>query len=193
MTEASLVAMLGRASGRHLHALARNADPRPVVPRRRRRSIGSQRALGRRPVSPAEADEVVVALVDRVTRRMRDASRVGRTVVLRLRFSDFTRVSRSHTLPRSTDRTAVVLATVRALLASAWPLVEDRGLSLVGVALSNLDDADAVQLALPFEPDGTGLLDAALDDVRHRFGTTAVTRAVLLGRDLGTTVPMLPD
>jgi DNA polymerase-4 len=193
MTEASLVAMLGRASGRHLHALARNADPRPVVPRRRRRSIGSQRALGRRPVSPAEADEVVVALVDRVTRRLRDASRVGRTVVLRLRFSDFTRVSRSHTLPRSTDRTAVVLATVRALLASAWPLVEDRGLSLVGVALSNLDDADAVQLALPFEPDGTGLLDAALDDVRHRFGTTAVTRAVLLGRDLGTTVPMLPD
>ena len=193
MTEGSLVAMLGRASGRHLHALARNADPRPVVARRRRRSIGSQRALGRRVVSAAEADAIVVALVDRVTRRLRDASRVGRTVVLRLRFSDFTRVSRSHTLPRSTDRTAEVLATVRVLLATAWPLVEQRGLSLVGIALSNLDDADAVQLALPFDPDGTGLLDAALDDVRHRFGTTAVTRAVLLGRDLGPTVPLLPD
>ena len=193
MTEGSLVAMLGRASGRHLHALARNADPRPVVARRRRRSIGSQRALGRRVVSAAEADAIVVALVDRVTRRLRDASRVGRTVVLRLRFSDFTRVSRSHTLPRSTDRTAEVLATVRVLLATAWPLVEQRGLSLVGIALSNLDDADAVQLALPFDPGGTGLLDAALDDVRHRFGTTAVTRAVLLGRDLGPTVPLLPD
>ena len=193
MTEASLVAMLGRASGRHLHALAHNADPRPVVARRRRRSIGSQRALGRRPVSPAEADAIVVALVDRVTRRLRDADRVGRTVVLRLRFADFARISRSHTLPRSTDRTTVVLATVRTLLAASWPLVEHRGLSLVGVALGNLDDADAVQLALPFEPDGTGLLDAALDDVRHRFGTSAVTRAVLLGRDLGPTVPMLPD
>ena len=193
MTEGSLVAMLGRASGRQLHALARNADPRPVVARRRRRSIGSQRALGRRVVSAAEADAIVVALVDRVTRRLRDASRVGRTVVLRLRFSDFTRVSRSHTLARSTDRTAEVLASVRLLLATAWPLVEQRGLSLVGIAMGNLDDADAVQLALPFGHDGTGLLDAALDDVRHRFGTTAVTRAVLLGRDLGPTVPLLPD
>jgi DNA polymerase-4 len=193
MTEGSLVAMLGRASGRHLHALARNADPRPVVARRRRRSIGSQQALGRRLVSAAEADAVVVALVDRVTRRLRDAHRVGRTVVLRLRFADFTRISRSHTLDRSTDRTAEVLATVRTLVAAAWPLVEERGLSLVGIALSNLDDADAVQLALPFDPGGTGMLDAALDDVRHRFGTTAVTRAVLLGRDLGPPVPMLPD
>jgi DNA polymerase-4 len=124
---------------------------------------------------------------------MRDAGRVGRTVTLRLRFADLTRVTRSHTLPRPTAATAVVLATTRVLLATAWPLVERHGLSLVGVAVANLDDAGAVQLALPFEAGGDGLLDAALDDVRHRFGTAAVTRAVLLGRDLGPAVPMLPD
>jgi DNA polymerase-4 len=193
LTEGSLVAMLGRASGRHLHALAHNHDPRPVQVRRRRRSIGSQRALGRTIATPAGIDAVVVGLVDRITRRMRDAGRVGRTVTLRLRFADLTRVTRSHTLPRPTAATAVVLATTRVLLATAWPLVERHGLSLVGVAVANLDDAGAVQLALPFEAGGDGLLDVALDDVRHRFGTDAVTRAVLLGRDLGPTVPMLPD
>ena len=99
LAEATLVAMLGRASGRHLHALAHNRDPRPVRVGRRRGSIGSQRALGRAPRSREEVDATLVALVDRVTRRMRAAGRVGRTVVLRLRFDDFTRATRSHTLP----------------------------------------------------------------------------------------------
>src|SRR5207253_4580152 len=95
LAEAALVSMLGRASGRHLHALAHNRDPRPVRARRRRRSMGAQRALGRSPKSPDAVDAVVVGLVDRVTRRMRTAGRVGRTVVLRLRFDDFTRATRS--------------------------------------------------------------------------------------------------
>ena len=73
---------------------------------RRRGSIGSQRALGRSPRSPADLDAVLVGLVDRVTRRMRAAGRVGRTVVLRLRFDDFSRATRSHTLHRATAETA---------------------------------------------------------------------------------------
>ena len=89
--EAVLISMLGGASGRHLHALAHNRDPRPVQVGRRRRSIGSQHALGRSPKSPADIDAVVVGLVDRVTRRMRTGGRVGRTVVLRLRFDDYAR------------------------------------------------------------------------------------------------------
>jgi DNA polymerase-4 len=193
MDEAALVAMLGRGSGRHLHALARNRDPRPVQVRRRRGSIGSQCALGRRPKTPEAIDATLAGLVDRVTRRMRAAHRAGRTVVLRLRFGDFTRATRSHTLPHATAETQIVLETARVLLVAAMPMVERRGLTLVGVAVSNLCDDRATQLTLPFDRRSGGALDAALDEVHARFGSGAVTRAVLLGRDPGMTVPLLPD
>jgi DNA polymerase-4 len=191
--EAALVAMLGRAAGRHLHALAHNHDFRSVQVGRRRRSIGSQRALGRGRRSPEAIDAVVVALVDRITRRLRDGGRVGRTVVLRLRFDDFSRATRSHTLARATAETQMILATARGLLAAATPLIERRGLTLVGVSIGNLDDDGAVQLTLPFDRYSGGALDAALDEVRRRFGTAAVTRAVLLGQNPGLSVPLLPD
>jgi DNA polymerase IV len=193
LPEGALVAMLGRASGRHLHALAHNRDPRPVQVGRRRRSMGAQRALGRSSRSPEAVDSAIVALVDRVTRRMRSARRVGRTVVLRLRFADFSRATRSHTLPQATAHTRTILGTVRGLLTAAAPLIERNGLTLVGIAVGNLEDAGAVQLALPFDRGSSGALDAALDDVRERFGSTAVTRATLLGRDPGLSVPLLPD
>jgi DNA polymerase-4 len=193
LPEETLVAMLGRASGRHLHALAHNRDARPVQPRRRRRSIGAQRALGRAPRSRAEIDIFLVGLVDRVTRRMRAAGRVGRTVVLRVRFADFTRATRSHTLPQATAETHAILAAARGLLELALPMIDRQGITLVGVAVANLENDDAVQLMLPFDPRSGGALDQALDQVRARFGSTAVTRAVLLGRDQGITMPMLPD
>jgi DNA polymerase-4 len=193
VTEATLVTMLGRASGRHLHALAHNRDSRPVQVRRRRRSMGAQRALGRSRRSAAEIDVVVVGLVDRVTRRMRAAGRVGRTVVLRLRFADFTRATRSHTLPQATAETQTILAAARGLLALSMPRIEGEGLTLIGIAVSNLENNDAVQLALPFDHWSGGALDAALDEVRARYGSTAVTRAVLLGRDQGIVMPLLPD
>ncbi|HEX6236952.1 MAG TPA: DNA polymerase IV [Acidimicrobiales bacterium] len=191
--EAALVAMLGRASGRHLHALAHSRDPRPVQVGRRRRSMGAQHALGRSRRAPGDVDASLVALVDRVTRRMRGAGRVGRTVTLRLRFDDFSRATRSHTLPQATAHTATILATARGLLATAAPLVDRKGLTLIGVAVGNLADARAVQLALPFDRAGGGALDAALDEVRERFGSDAVTRTVLLGRSPGLAVPLLPD
>jgi DNA polymerase-4 len=193
LPEAALVSMLGRASGRHLHALAHNLDPRPVQVGRRRRSIGSQHALGRSPRSPADVDAVLVGLVDRVTRRMRAAGRAGRTVVLRLRFDDFSRATRSHTLARATAETQTILATARGLLTAAMPVIGRQGLTLVGVAVGNLDDDGALQLVLPFDGYSRGALDTALDDVRERFGSAAVTRAVLLGRDQGLSVPLLPD
>jgi DNA polymerase-4 len=193
LPESVLVSVLGRALGRHLHALAHNRDPRPVVVGRRRGSIGSQRAIGRGPHSPESIDAVAVSLVDRVTRRMRAAHRVGRTVVLRLRFTDYSRVTRSHTLARATSGTEDVLATVRALLARASPLIHERGLTLVGIAVGNLDDDAVVQLELPFDEGSAFALDSALDSVHDKFGSAAVTRAVLLGRDQGFSVPLLPD
>jgi DNA polymerase IV len=193
LPEAVLVSVLGRGLGRHLHALAHNRDPRSVVVGRRRGSIGAQRAIGRGPHTPEGIDAVVVGLVDRVTHRMRKAHRVGRTVMLRLRFTDYSRVSRSHTLARPTSGTAEVLAAVRTLVARTQPLIRERGLTLVGIAVGNLDDDAVVQLELPFDEGSADALDSALDSVHRRFGTSAVTRAVLLGRDRGPAVPLLPD
>ena len=192
LDEAALVRLLGRASGRHLHALAHNRDPRRVESGRRRRSIGSQRALGRDPRSREDVDATVVALVDRVTRRLRAGHRVCRTVVLRLRFADFSRATRSQTLVQATAQTKVVLETARELLAAAWPAIGAQGLTLVGIAVTNLERDDAVQLALSFDPRFDDL-DAALDVVCDRFGTSAVTRAVLVGRRPGVAMPVLPD
>jgi DNA polymerase IV len=191
--ERALVSMVGQAAGRHLHALAHNRDPRPVDVGRRRRSIGSQRALGRSPRSFDDLDAILIGLVERVTRRMRAAGRTGRTVVLRLRFADYSRATRSHTLAWPTSHTHTILATARGLLVAARPLIQRHGITLVGVAVGNLDDSGAVQLTLPFDRHSGGALDAALDAARDRFGRDAVTRAVLLGRDQGLAVPILPD
>jgi DNA polymerase IV len=193
LAQSSLVGMLGKAAGRHLHALAHNYDPRPVRVGQRRRSIGSQRALGSRPRTRADLEATLAALVDRVARRLRAAKRVCRTVVLRLRFADFTRATRSHTLFRATDDTQVLLDTARQLLRDVMGLLDERGCTLVGISLANLDNADAVQLVLPFDRYPTGSLDTALDHVRDKYGSAAVTRAALLGRDPGIQVPMLPD
>jgi len=185
LEEPLLIAMLGRASGRHLHALAQNRDPRPVRVGRRRRSIGGQRALGRRRRSNEDLDAIVIALVDRLTRRLRAARRVCRTVILRLRFGDFSRATRSHTLPQATAQTRTILDTARGLLAVAWPMIETQGLTLVGLSLTGLEDDAPFQLALRFDTQDDIALDLALDEVRDRFGSTSVTRAVLLDRETG--------
>jgi DNA polymerase-4 len=189
LPEATLVSILGRAAGRQLHALANNRDPCRIRPRRRRRSIGSQSAFGRRPRSPADLDAIVVGLVDRVARRMRTAGRVGRTVALRLRFGDYSRASRSRTLPRPTASTARILSVERELLAATTPLIKRRGVTLLGVTISNLEDArGGVQLELPLEGWKREALDAALDELRERFGVDSITRATLVGRPLRASV-----
>jgi DNA polymerase IV len=191
LAELELVSMLGRASGRHLHALAHNYDPRPVQIRRRRRSIGAQRALGRRRRSPEELAGVLLALVDRVARRLRAAKRVCRTVVLRMRFEDFSRATRSYTLREPTAQTHTIFKTAAGLLRASAPIIERNGITLLGIALANLADQDAVQLVLPFDRGQD--LDAVVDRVRDRFGAGAITRGVLVGRDPGVWVPLLPD
>jgi DNA polymerase-4 len=201
LDRAALVTTLGVAAGRHLHALAHNLDPRPVVVGRRRKSMGAQHAMGRSLARPGSAPEertrdieaIASGLVDRVTRRMRSAGRVGRTVTIRLRFDDFTRMSRSHTLAMPTSHTPTILEAVRRLLTAAAPTIERQGLTLLGIAVENLDNDGAVQLELPLDAHSGVSLDEALDAVRDRFGSGAVTRATMLGRDPGLVMPMLPD
>ncbi|CAN5377871.1 DNA polymerase IV [soil metagenome] len=194
--ETTLAAMVGGAMGRQLYALSHNIDRRRVVTGVRRRSVGAQRALGRagNRMSAAEIDVVVINLIDRITRRMRSTDRTGRTVTLRLRFDDFTRVTRSHTMPRATSATEPILAAARELIVAAAPLFAQRGLTLIGFAVSNIDREGAQQLELPFDArvDLTAV-DLAMDDVRRRYGNSALTRGVLVGRDPGLEMPMLPD
>jgi DNA polymerase-4 len=196
-SESTLASLLGGAMGRQLYALSRNIDRRQVRTGVRRRSVGAQRALGRagNRMSPAEIDAVVVNLIDRITARMRAAGRSGRTVVLRLRFDDFTRATRSRTLPWATSSTQPILAAARQLVAAAAPAIAQRGLTLVGFAVSGIDRSGAQQLMLPFsEAESRPLaVDAAVDRVRRRYGRSALTRAVLVGRDPGFEMPHLPD
>ncbi|MFH5211194.1 DNA polymerase IV [Antrihabitans sp. NCIMB 15449] len=191
--ESALSSILGQASSRHLYALSWARDPRHVQVGKRRRSIGSQRAIGRRPRPPAELDAIVVGIVERLGKRLRAAHRVTRTIVLRLRFDDFTRATRSRTVFEPTARNDLILQVARGLLDDALPLIAERGCTLIGLSLSNLDDDNAIQLALPFDADSNGSLDCTIDSLRDRFGSAAVTKAVLIGRDQGMTVPMLPD
>jgi DNA polymerase-4 len=193
LDEVTLVEILGPSTGRHIHALANNRDPRRVRGGRRRRSMGAQRALGRSRKAAGLLDVVLIGLVDRLARRLRAARRTCRTVTLRLRFDDYSRATRSQTLPEATARTQTILATAQGLLRAAMPMVDRRGVTLLGVSLSNLADDDAIQLALPLRRLAPHALDAAVDDIRDRFGSKAITRAALVGREQGPTVPLLPD
>ena len=165
---------LGRHAARHLHAIAHNRDPRRVRRGLRRRSIGSQSAFGRRHRTRADLDALLVTLVDRVMRRLRAKERGGRTVTLRLRFDDYTRATRSRTLPHPTAGTGAVLAAARALLDGAIPLIERRGITLLGITVANLTDHAQLELPLDRPPDAA--LDAAIDEIRERFGTNAIRR-----------------
>jgi len=190
--EATLVSVLGRAAGRHLHALAHNHDPRPVETGGRRHSIGSQQALGRGLRSPEELDAILAGTLDRLGRRLRAGRRTCRTVMLRLRFADFTRATRSHSMPEATAHTATLLDAARGLLATALPMIIEQGITLLGVSLGNLEDDRSVQLALPFDAQSGPELDVTLDAVHKRFGSRAVTRGTQLGRRPALEVPLLP-
>jgi DNA polymerase-4 len=185
--------MLGRAAGAHLHALARLRDPRPVETTRRRSSLGSQRALGRSARSSGELEVILTQIVDRLARRLRDGDRICRTVVLRLRFGDFAKATRSRSVGPATDRTAVLLAVALGLLAAAGPEIAVRGITLIGISFSNLDRVGNQQPQLPIDWEDGARLDLVLDAVRDKFGATSVDRAAQLGREPGWSTPLLPE
>lgn len=199
LPERQLATLVGTGTARHLHALAWAQDPRRVETGRRRKSIGAQRAIGWGPnrdgIHPeGTAEQSLLLLVDRVTGRMRAAGRVGRTVTIRMRFTDFGRATRSETLLRPTADTAAIGDTALGLLSAAKPLIAERGITLIGLTVSNFPGSGADQPELPYddEPDRHAL-DAAMDQVRDRFGGTSLIRGAHLGRDPGVHVPLLPD
>ena len=192
MYEQELVQLLGPGSGHHLHALAHNRDPRPVVTGKRRGSMGAQHAIGRGDHTAAELDLTLLSLVDRVTGRMRSAGRTGSTVTIRLRFGDFTRSTSSHTLPRPTSHTLTILDVARQLLASRAAVIAEKGITLIGVSVGSLDD-NPMQLALPIDVVGGATIDEAVDAVRDKFGSKALRRAVQVGRSERDAMPILPD
>ena len=153
LSEAELVEILGTGSGRHVHALAHNRDRTPVQPARPPRSFGTQRSLAgarARTLTPQERDDTLAGLTERVTARMAKAGYTGRTIVLRLRFADFSRATRSHTMPAATAAPEPILAAARDLLAAAAPTIARRGLTLLGLSVTNLvDTGTGRQLELP--------------------------------------------
>jgi DNA polymerase-4 len=189
-----LVGLLGPARGRQVHGIAHNRGGRSVRRGRRRRSVGAQSASVTPDSTPAEIDATLIALVDRVTRRMRSKGRTGRTVIVRLRFGDFSGATRSRTMPRATASTASILSAARRLLSEARPLYERRGLTLLGITVTNLGRATSgVQLELAIDRGTSFALDAAIDEIRERFGADAVSRATLLQRERALSPALLAD
>jgi DNA polymerase-4 len=124
---------------------------------------------------------------------MRKGHHAARTVVLRLRFDDYGRATRSRTLAHPTTSGDLLAAAAVELLDAAAPLIRQRGgLTLVGVALTQLSQDVYLQGTLDFQPDRSGL-DMALDAVAARFGTDSVTRGALLRTGAGWAMPVIDE
>jgi DNA polymerase-4 len=189
--EDTLCTILGKSQGRRLHALSNNRDPRRVAPRERKKSIGAQRAISKQPRTNAELDAIVASLVDRVTPRLRRAGRSARTVVLSIRFGDFSRITRSRTLPAPSTVSEEFLIALRELLAGEMDQVHELGVTLIGISLANLDDG--AQLELSFDGPGHHEIDATVDAVKERFGKDAIRRGAMVGKDQGFAAPQVED
>ena len=186
LPESALVASLGPALGQRLHALARNDDPRAVVPEREAKSIGAEETFAVDLRERAACDHELVRLVDRVCMRLRRAELHARTITLKIRYENFETLTRAKTVVAATDVSTVFLATARELLDG---LDCSRGVRLLGVSLSQLESASDSQGVLALDDD-VSLEDArverrsavehAVDAVRDRFGTRAVGPASLV-------------
>ena len=183
----AVTATLGDAAGRHLHGLARGVDEREVEPDRRVKSVGHEETYGQDLHDRADLDRQVVRLADAVAARLRRASLAGRTVTVKVRFGDFRTITRSTTLDQAADGAAEVRDAARRLLAA---VDLGPGVRLLGISVAGLTDGGARQLALdldgqeaPGDPAGSsrGAAEAAVDEIRERFGDAAIGPATLLG------------
>ena len=167
---------LGPAAGEHLHDLAWGRDPRPVETDSVRKSISVETTFDRDLTDDDSIGRELVRLADALAARVRKAETAGRTIVLKLRRSDFTTITRSRTLPRATDVSAEMLDVAKQLYASlGWRTPRVR---LLGLGLHGLTEGSA-PLQLSLEGADWGAVDRAGDVVRRRFGDDALTRARL--------------
>jgi DNA polymerase IV len=171
---------LGPAVGAHLHELSWGRDPRPVVAEQVERSIGAEETFPRDVDDPQVVLRELLRLCDRVAARLRAAGMIGRTVVLKVRFADFTTITRSRTLTERTDVARVIYSTAGALFDA---LALDRArLRLVGVRLEGLVEADQGHHQLAFDERERGWREAeqAVDRASARFGAGSVRPASLV-------------
>jgi DNA polymerase IV len=183
----SLQRMLGPAASEKLTALAWNRDRRHVVTRRRAQSAGAQSALGRKPAHQRIFVPTLRHLADRVASRLRDKSRPGRTVTVRVRFADLRSVTRSVTLDVPVSSTAILAEIAEGLVRTVMAQHPDeKMISLLAISVSNLEEHFDLQLELPLGLEGEarrpgskrGIArwksDRAIDKIRDRFGWEAV-------------------
>jgi DNA polymerase IV len=180
-SEQTLRRALGEAAGSHLHQLAWGRDPRRVVPEQVEKSIGAEQTFARDVDDPEVVLRELLRLSERVAARLRAAGTVGRTVSVKIRFADFTTITRARTLNEHTDVARTVFGTARALYEA---LGLDRArLRLVGVRVEGLapNSRSHHQLALDERPQGWREAEQAVDRAHARFGQDAVRPASLVG------------
>ena len=184
---------LGNTAGPALHALAWGLDTRAVVPTRRERSIGADETFSFDVDDPAYIHRQLLKLSHRTAARVRAAGLVGRTISIKVRFSDFTTITRSKTLRDPTDVSRDIYASARALFDGLG--LQRARLRLVGVRMEGLMDSDhaPIQGLLDEPAHGWHDADRAVDRASARFGAGAVRPASLVEGERSATTPMRDD
>jgi DNA polymerase-4 len=182
LPEENVVAVLGRSQGRHLHSLANGQDERAVEPDRAMKSIGQEETFSRDHHLRSTLDHELVQFADSVASRLRAQGLVGRTVQLKVRFGDFTTITRSTTLVVAVDDSRSLLEAGRGLLALVDPA---QGVRLLGLSVSGLSSDSSRQLTFDEAISGPGWQEAdrTIDEIRARFGDEAIGPAVAAGPD----------
>jgi DNA polymerase-4 len=182
LPEENVVAVLGRSQGRHLHSLANGQDERAVEPDRAMKSIGQEETFSRDHHLRSTLDHELVQFADSVASRLRAQGLVGRTVQLKVRFGDFTTITRSTTLVVAVDDSRSLLEAGRGLLALVDPA---QGVRLLGLSVSGLSSDSSRQLTFDEAISGPGWQEAdrTIDEIRARFGEEAIGPAVAAGPD----------
>ena len=182
LPEENVVAVLGRSQGRHLHLLANGRDERSVEPDRAMKSIGHEETFSRDHHLRSTLERELVQFADSVASRLRAQGLVGRTVQLKVRFGDFTTITRSTTLAVAVDDSRSLLEAGRGLLALVDPA---QGVRLLGLSVSGLSSDSSRQLTFDEAISGPGWQEAdrMVDEIRARFGDEAIGPAVAAGPD----------
>ena len=182
LPEENIVAVLGRSQGRHLHSLANGRDDRSVEPDRAMKSIGHEETFSRDHHLRSTLDRELVQFADAVASRLRAQGLVGRTVQLKVRFGDFTTITRSTTLAVAVDDSRALLDAGRGLLELVDP---SQGVRLLGLSVSGLSSDSSRQLTFDEAIAGPGWQEAdrTIDEIRARFGEEAIGPAVATSPD----------
>ena len=180
LSEDALVAALGVAQGRHLHALAWARDDRPVVPDVKRKSIGHEETFAKDHHTHETLARELVRMSDAVGAALRKSGVQGRTVQIKVKFADFTTITRAETVATAIDEGPLIARIAQRLLEQVDP---SPGVRLLGVSVSQLDDASVRQLSLDDVATGSWeQVSDAIEQIRERFGDSSIVPAAMTGR-----------